>query len=143
MGVEWISGIKTTVEQIPKLNVNSVKLYEEQVDKINKETGHTVIWIIPTDQANEALRIKVAKNEFRGVDKQSQLFRDPIGHPGPVLQALNSYVHFATIYGVSSGGSSRCRRFSRTPKTRNGMMISTSDYRKSLGMRWSIIHTAV
>jgi hypothetical protein len=94
----------TTAEQIPKLNATSVKLYEDQVDKINNDIGHTVIWIIPTDQANEALRIKVAKNEFPGVEKQSQLFRDPIGHPGPVLQALNSYVHFATIYGVSPVG---------------------------------------
>ncbi|MGO8766117.1 MAG: hypothetical protein ACLQSR_13400 [Limisphaerales bacterium] len=80
---------KTTAGQIPNLNATSVKLYEEQVDKINKDIGHTVIWIIPTDQANEALRITVAKNEFPGVEKQSQLFRDPIGHPGPVLQALN------------------------------------------------------
>ncbi len=95
---------KTTVEQIPKLNAASLKLYEEQVDKINKAVGHTVIWIIPTDQANESLRMKVAKNEFPGVDKQSQLFRDPIGHPGPILQALNAYVHFATIYGRSPVG---------------------------------------
>ncbi len=94
----------TTVEQIPKLNATNVRLYEEQADKINKDVGHTVIWIIPTDQANEALRIKVAKNEFPGVDKQSQLFRDPIGHPGPILQALNAYVHFATIYARSPVG---------------------------------------
>src|SRR5262249_23559299 len=94
----------TTAEQIPELNAASVKLYEEQVDKINKDVGRTVIWIIPTDQANEALRIKVAKNEFPGVDKQSQLFRDPIGHPGPILQALNAYVHFGTIYGRSPVG---------------------------------------
>ncbi len=94
----------TTAEQIPKLNAVSEKLYEEQVDKINKEIGHTVIWIIPTNQANVTLRTKIAQNEFPGLDKQSQLFRDTIGHPGPVLQALNAYVHFATIYGRSPEG---------------------------------------
>jgi hypothetical protein len=32
---------KTMAEQIPNLNATSVKLYEEQVDKINKEIGHS------------------------------------------------------------------------------------------------------
>ncbi len=46
----------------------------------------------------------IAKQEFPGIDKQSELFRDTIGNPGPMLQALNSYVHFGAIYGRSLVG---------------------------------------
>ncbi len=100
-GSDWNA---TTVERLKGLDTNYEKQCELQVDKLNKEVGHTVLYIIPTSQALTTLRIKVAQKEFAGVDTQAQLFRDTIGHPAPVLQVLNAYVHFSTIYGRSPVG---------------------------------------
>ena len=99
--VKWDA---TTAEQIPTLNAVSEKEYEKQVTQINHDVGHPVIFIIPTSQANTTLRTKIVKNEFPGLDRQSQLFVDTIGHPAAPLVTLNSYVHFATIYGRSPVG---------------------------------------
>jgi hypothetical protein len=63
-----------------------------------------VLFIIPTSQANTTLRTKIIRKEFPGLEKQSQLFLDQIGHPSPPLVALNMYLHFATIYGQSPVG---------------------------------------
>jgi hypothetical protein len=94
----------TTVETLNGLDTTYEKAFEVQVNQINKEVGHTVLYIIPTSQAETALRIKVAQNGFPGLDKQSQLFIDKIGHPAAPLIALNAYVHFAVLYGRSPVG---------------------------------------
>jgi hypothetical protein len=99
--VDWNA---TTEEQLKTLNTESEKAFEAQVTKINEEIGHPVIFIIPTSQANSALRAKIIRKEFPGLDKQSQLFLDFIGHPTPPLVTLNAYLHYATIYGRSPVG---------------------------------------
>ena len=35
---------------------------------------------------------------------QAELFRDPISHPTPPLETLNTYLHYAVIYGQSPVG---------------------------------------
>jgi hypothetical protein len=95
---------QTTVEMLKTLNTTYEKAFEDQVGKLNKEIGHPVLFVIPTSQAVTAIRIKIAQNEFPGLDRQSQLFADQIGHPAAPLIALNAYVHFATIYGRSPVG---------------------------------------
>ena len=94
----------TTLNQIRTLNAENEKECEKQVDAINKEAGRTVIYIIPTSQANATLRARIIAKEFPGLEKQSEIFADAIGHPKPAAVALNAYVHFAVIYRRSPVG---------------------------------------
>jgi hypothetical protein len=106
-GKQWD---QTTEEELKTLNTTCEKAFEDQVKKINEKykadekVGRDVIFIIPTSQANTELRAKIIRKEFPGLDKQSDLFADQIGHPKPPLWVLNSYIHFACIYGVSPVG---------------------------------------
>jgi len=101
---------QTTEADLKTLNTVCEKAFEDQVKKINEKykadpkIGRDVIFIIPTSQANTELRTAIIKKEFSGLDKQSQLFLDQIGHPTPPLVSLNVYLHFATIYGKSPVG---------------------------------------
>jgi len=101
---------QTTEEELKTLNTVCEKAFEDQVKKINEKykadakIGRDVIFIIPTSQANTELRTAIIKKEFPGLEKQSQLFLDQIGHPTPPLVSLNVYIHFATIYGKSPVG---------------------------------------
>jgi hypothetical protein len=94
----------TTEEQLKTLNTVCEKAFEDQVQQINTQIGHPVLFIIPTSQANTDLRTRIIRKEFPGLEKQSQLFLDNIGHPTPPLISLNVYLHFATIYGKSPVG---------------------------------------
>jgi hypothetical protein len=101
---------QTNEEDLKTLNTTCEKAFEDQVKKINEKykadekVGRDVIFIIPTSQANTELRNLIIKKEFPGLDKQSDLFADQIGHPKPPLWVLNSYIHFACIYGKSPVG---------------------------------------
>lgn len=101
---------ESTVEDLKTLNTVCEKAFEDQVKLINEKyrkdpaVGHDVIWIIPTSQANTVLRTKIIQKAFAGLDKQSDLFADQIGHPKAPLWALNAYIHYATIYGKSPVG---------------------------------------
>jgi hypothetical protein len=39
-----------------------------------------------------------------GLSNQAELFRDAISHPAAPLETLNTYLHFAVIYGQSPVG---------------------------------------
>ena len=101
---------QSTEEDLKTLITVCEKAFEDQVNKINEKyrkdekIGHDVIWIIPTSQANTVLRTKIVQKAFAGLDKQSDLFLDNIGHPKPPLVTLNVYLHYATIYGKSPVG---------------------------------------
>jgi putative membrane-bound dehydrogenase-like protein len=71
---------------------------EAQVDDLNKQHGRRSLWIVPAGDAVVKLRGLVADGKFPGVTKQSELFRDPIGHGLTHLQWLVSYCNYATIY---------------------------------------------
>jgi hypothetical protein len=94
----------TTEEQLKTLNTECEKAFETQVKEINEKIGRPVLFIIPTSQVNSNLRAMIIRKEFTGLEKQSQLFLDNIGHPTPVLVTLNAYTHYATIYGRSPVG---------------------------------------
>ncbi len=95
---------ESTEEDLKSLNTECEKAFEAQVKEINEKLGREAVFIIPTSQANTALRTAIVRGEFPGLEKQSQLFLDQIGHPTPPLVALNTYLHFATIYGRSPVG---------------------------------------
>lgn len=50
-----------------------------------------------------ALRAKIANKEWPGLSKQGELFVDAV-HPSAPMEALNTYMHFAVLYGQSPVG---------------------------------------
>jgi hypothetical protein len=101
---------QTTVEDLKTLNTTCEKSFNDQVKKINEKykadekIGRDVAFIMPTSEANTELRVLIIEKKFPGLDKQTDLFADNIGHPKPVLWVFNSYIHFACIYGKSPVG---------------------------------------
>lgn len=81
-----------------------VKALEEQVSTLNTVVGREAVHIVPAGDAVFALRQHILAGTAPGIAKQSDLFRDPLGHPQPPLAALVTYCHFATIYGRSPIG---------------------------------------
>ena len=77
---------------------------ETQVRTLNAAIGHETVHIIPVGDAVFALREHIAKGTAPGLTQQTDLFRDPIGHPREPLAALVTYCHFAAITGRSPVG---------------------------------------
>ena len=94
-----------TPEQLQKLYERNIKAGEAQADEINKKYGggKRILSLVPTAQALVALRTKIFNKEMLGLTSQGELFVDP-AHPSPPLEALNTYLHFAILYGQSPVG---------------------------------------
>jgi hypothetical protein len=93
-----------TPEEIAKINIKNDKSAEDQAKKINEEVGKTVVFLIPSAQAHNALRTLIYKKEMPGMTDQGEVFRDFIGHPTVPVIALNAYLHFAVMYQRSPVG---------------------------------------
>lgn len=77
---------------------------EAQADELNKTHGKAAVFIVPVGDAVVKLREMVIQGKFPGIKTQSELFRDPIGHVGPHVQALAAYCNFAAIYRTNPQG---------------------------------------
>lgn len=77
---------------------------EAYVDGVNKKIGKQVVYIVPVGMATLALREKIVAGQVPAIQKQSELYRDPWGHPTPPLQVLSAYCHYAVIYRRSPVG---------------------------------------
>lgn len=93
-----------TPEQLKKLYERNIKAAEEQAEAINKKEGKKVVFLVPSAQAVVALRTKIYKKEIAGLVKQDELFSDAMSHPAAPLEAFNTYLHYAVIYGQSPVG---------------------------------------
>jgi poly(3-hydroxybutyrate) depolymerase len=93
-------------EELAKINAIDIKNAEAQVKRLNEEfgKGKTVVFLVPTAQAHNALRTLIYKKEMPGMKDQTEVFRDPIGHPTAPVVALNAYLHFAVLYKRSPVG---------------------------------------
>jgi hypothetical protein len=80
------------------------KKLEAQVDDLNRQHGKRPVYIVPVGDAVVKLRALVADDRYPGITKQSELFRDPIGHGFAHVQWLASYCNFAAIYRTSPSG---------------------------------------
>jgi len=80
------------------------KKLETQVDDLNRQHDKRAVFIVPVGDAVVKLRALVVDGKYPGVAKQSELFRDPIGHGNGDVQALASYCNFAAIYRRSPAG---------------------------------------
>jgi hypothetical protein len=93
-----------TPEQLVTINAIDIKNAEEQAKRLNAEAGKTVVFLVPTAQAHNALRTLIYKKEVPGMAVQSEVFIDPIGHPTAPVITLNAYLHFAVLYKRSPVG---------------------------------------
>jgi hypothetical protein len=59
---------------------------------------------VPMGQAVLALREKILAGQAPGLTSQAELFVDDLGHPGPAMQVLEAYCHYAVIYRKSPVG---------------------------------------
>ena len=94
-----------TPEQLKKLYERNIKAGETQADDLNKKygKGKKIVALVPSAQAMVTLRTQIANKEWPGLTKQGELFVDPV-HPSPPMEALNTYMHFAVLYGQSPVG---------------------------------------
>ena len=77
---------------------------ESQVRGLNQSLGREVVHVVPVGDAVFALREHIAKGTAPGLTKQTDLFRDDIGHPREPLAELVTYCHFAAITGRNPAG---------------------------------------
>lgn len=94
-----------TPEQLRKLYARNIRAGEAQADALNAAygKGRRILSLVPTAQALVALRIRIYEGRMPGLRNQAELFVDP-AHPSPPLEALNTYLHFAVLYGRSPIG---------------------------------------
>lgn len=77
---------------------------EAQADDLNKQHGKRCVFIVPAGDAVVKLRAIIVAGKFPGITKQSELFRDPIGHGLGHVMALAAYCNYAAIYKASPVG---------------------------------------
>lgn len=93
-----------------------LKPLEKQVAALNAAVGQETVHIIPVGNAVHALRMKLAEGKAPGLTKQTELFRDALGHPKAPLAALVSYCHFAAIFQKSPIGLPVPEELKSTPQ---------------------------
>lgn len=94
-----------TPDQLKGIYERNIKAGEAQADELNKKygKGKKIVALVPSAQAMVALRTKIARKEWPGLMKQGELFVDAV-HPSAPMEALNTYMHFAVLYGQSPVG---------------------------------------
>ena len=92
-------------DQLKGLFERNIKAGEAQANELNEKYGQgkKIIALVPSAQAMVAIRTKIAKKEWQGLTKQGELYIDAV-HPSPPMEALNTYMHFAVLYGRSPVG---------------------------------------
>jgi hypothetical protein len=75
-----------------------------QLAGIDQRAGHKMTYVVPSAAAVYTLRIDILKGEVPGIHKQSEVFRDGIGHPLPPLAHLVTYTWYAVMYRESPIG---------------------------------------
>jgi len=95
-----------TPDQLAQLYARNIKAAEAQADAINQKYGggKKVLFLVPSAQALVALRTRIARKEMPGLTKQGELFTDALSHPSAPVEALNTYLHYAVLYGRNPVG---------------------------------------
>lgn len=94
-----------TPDQLKGLNERNIKAGEAQAVELNEKygKGKKIVALVPSAQAMVAIRTQIANKEWPGLTKQGELFVDAV-HPSAPMEALNTYMHFAVLYGRSPVG---------------------------------------
>jgi hypothetical protein len=96
------------IEDLRKIYEPFDKNLHDQVETLNKQYQEKhkrpVVFLVPVGQAVMNLREKVVAGKVPGIEKQADLFTDPIGHCKAPVSILNAYCHYAVIYKQSPVG---------------------------------------
>lgn len=92
------------LEQLKTDHAKWLKEIEAQVKELNTKAGRDAVFIVPAGNAVVKLRQLVAEGKAPGITRQSELFRDPIGHGNSAIVILVSYCNYACITGRSPVG---------------------------------------
>ena len=76
----------------------------QQLRSINDRHGKTFAFLVPSAIAVLKLREEVLHGRVPGVTKQTDLYRDGLGHAKQPIADLNAYLFFAAIYRKSPIG---------------------------------------
>lgn len=87
-----------TIAELREAHAGYFREMDAHVAGLNKKFGRQALFVVPVGQAVLALREKIIKGEAPGIEKQSALFTDVLGHAHPPILVLATYCHFATIY---------------------------------------------
>ena len=93
-----------TGADLRKAHAPYFKSIDDLVSELNQGVGKGRVVVVPVGQAVIALREKIIAGEAPGLKAQADLFTDAIGHVKGPVQALNTYCHYAVIYGQSPVG---------------------------------------
>lgn len=75
-----------------------------QLAGINERAGRSIAWVVPSADAVYRLRQEVLRGRIPGIEKQSDLFRDGMGHPNTPIVNLVTYVWFTVMYRQPASG---------------------------------------
>jgi hypothetical protein len=95
---EMLEAIRTKQEQPYQARLRT------QLTGINKNVKTNFTTLVPVWDAVLSLRELVVKGSLPGVAKQSNLFKDSLGHPQKPLQDAASYMWFAALYNINPNG---------------------------------------
>jgi hypothetical protein len=76
----------------------------DQLDGIDARHGRPVTSVVPAGEAVVRLREAVLAGELPGVSRQSELFRDPLGHASQPTMDVVTYLWFAALYQLPLDG---------------------------------------
>jgi len=105
-----------TVEQLRAMHDPYFAMIEGHVKELNARIPGARIAVVPCGEAVLALRAKVIAGEAPGVSRQSELFTDVLGHPGPQIRALTAYCHFAVMYRRNPTGLPVVSQLTKLPE---------------------------
>jgi hypothetical protein len=75
-----------------------------QLDGINQRAGRDMAFVVPSADAVYRLRQEVLRGRIPGIETQSELFRDGMGHPNTSIVNLVTYVWFTVMYRQPASG---------------------------------------
>ena len=103
-GPKQVDRDSRTIAELRQMHAAYFQSMDDHLGALNRQFGKQVLFIVPVGQAVLGLREKVIKGEAPGIEKQSQLFTDALGHAQAPVQVLSTYCHFAVIYRRSPIG---------------------------------------
>jgi hypothetical protein len=86
------------------INQKLTEQIQELHKKYREKAGRRVVFLVPVGEAVLRLRERVVQGQAPGVTRQSELFRDDLGHGKPPIAVLVAYCHYAIIYRCSPVG---------------------------------------
>jgi hypothetical protein len=88
----------STIADLRRTHAPYFAMMDLYINSLNAQMGRQVVFAVPVGQAVLELREKIIAGQVPGLDRQSELFEDKIGHPSPPLKVLASYCNFAVMY---------------------------------------------